>query len=625
MNKKLGYFSAVTFYLSLLLYWLLLSTIDRALFLFSVTDKIEQSYISAFVDTSLAGYRLDFSLAGYLLVLPFLFFALQLFFIRKAVSKWWLRAYVMVPTFLFAAISISNIPLYQSWGEKISKRAIGMAVDTPEGVTASLDWSIVLQAVIGLVIFFGFAHYFYHLVVVRFANYSPLNTFQKILVFLIGLGVVFTMIRGGYGRANLNPSVAYYSESSTLNHTAVNTYWAFLKDLTKSGVKNPYNFMDGAASDSIVDSILKTSSDSILPILDTNKPNVVVILLEGIVAQVFEPLGGEKGITPGMNNLMKEGITFTRAYAAADRSDKGMIATFSGFPAQGSESIIKYISKHERLPAIMQLYDSLGYSTSFYHGGQSEFYNFKSYMLSHGVDRVVDNNSFDIATERVSWGVYDHVVADRMLQDLYKEVKPFFSIFYTVVNHEPFDLKGNYKFGSNTKANKYRSTVYYTDSVVNGLVNRAKKEGWYDNTVFMVLSDHGSVYPSERFDLSRPERYHIPLFLFGGALKEEWKGHQIEDVVSQTDMATTLWNFVSEETSPFKYSIDLFSKKRQNQAFYNSNMTLGIVTNDNAISYDVQGDKMSYDQGANSQQQKDSLIRIAKGYYQYVFKDFQQY
>lgn len=625
MNKKLGYFSAVTFYLSLLAYWLLLSAIDRALFLFSVSDKIEQSYISALFDTSVAGYKLDLSLAGYLFVLPFLFFMVQHFFIREVVSSWWLRGYVMVPTFLCAAISVSNIPLYQSWGEKISKRAIGMAVDTPQGVTASLDWSIVFQAVIGLLVFFGFAHYFYHLVVASYAKYVPLTIGGNVLVFLLGLGVIFTMIRGGYGRANLNPSVAYYSESSTLNHTAVNTYWAFLKDLTKSGVKNPYNFMDIAEADSIVDSIFKASPDSISQILHTNKPNVVVILLEGIVAQVFEALGGEKEIAPGMNNLMNEGITFTRAYAAADRSDKGMIATFSGFPAQGSESIIKYISKHERLPAIMQVYDSLGYSTSFYHGGQSEFYNFKSYMLSHGVDRVVDNNSFDLATERVSWGVYDHVVADRMLQDLNDDEKPFFSIFYTVVNHEPFDLKGNYKFGSDTKANKYRSTVYYTDSVVNDMVNHAKKENWYENTLFVVLSDHGSVYPSEKFGLQHPDRYHIPLFMFGEALKDEWRGQQIKHVVSQTDLATTLWNFVSDKPSPFKYSIDLFSTNRPNYAFYNSNTTLGIVTNSEAISYDVQGAKVSFDQGLNTQLQKDSLIRIAKGYYQYVFKDFQQY
>ena len=625
MNKKLGYLSAVTFYLSLLLYWLLLSAIDRAMFLFSVSDKIEQSFISSFVETSVAGYKLDLSLAGYLLVLPFLFFIVQHFFIRKVVSKWWLRGYVMVPTFLFAAITMSNIPLYQSWGEKISKRAIGMAVDTPQGVTASLDWSIVVQAIIGLIVFFGFAHYFYHLVVVRFAKYVPLTIGQKVLVFLVGLGVIFSMIRGGYGRANLNPSVAYYSESSTLNHTAVNTYWSFLKDLTKSDVKNPYNFMETTESDSLVFSILGSSQDSITKILKTDNPNVVVILLEGIVAQVFEPLGGEKSITPGMNNLMREGISFTRAYAAADRSDKGMIATFSGFPAQGTESIIKYISKHERLPAIMQVYDSLGYSTSFYHGGQSEFYNFKSYMLSHGIDRVVDNNSFDITTERVSWGVYDHVVANRMLEDLNKETKPFFSIFYSVVNHEPFDMKGNYKFGSDTKANKYRSTVYYTDSVVNDLAARAKKKDWYKNTLFVVLSDHGSIYPNEKFDLSRPERYQIPLFLFGGALNDEWRGQQIEHVVSQTDVATTLWNFVSDKPSPFKYSIDLFSANRPNYAFYNSNTTLGVVTNDNAISYDVQGDKISYEQGIDSQQKKDSLIKTAKGYYQYVFNDFQQY
>jgi len=622
MNKA-DWRSHISFLLSYFLYWYVLFLFDRTAFLISNWSKFEEK--SDIIYSYLYGMRLDASLACYLIVLPFLFYIIQLFCIRKPVSPWWLRIYTLVPTVIFALITIVNNPLYESWGEKISKRAILLGAGTVGGVTSSVDIEMLVIAGITLVLFFTVAHYTYHGIVVKVAKYKSQNIMSTVILLIVGAFVLFTFIRGGYGRATLNPSAVYFSDNTTSNHLAVNTYWAFIKDMMKSAKKNPYQYMSDEDAQLIVKPILPIASDSMANLLKSDRPNVVLILLEGMVAQVFEELAGEKGITPNMDKLMREGVNFTRAYSAADRSDKGMIAVMSGFPSQGTESIIQYIPKHEKLPAIGQIYDSLGYSTSFYHGGQSQFYNFKSYMFTHGIARVVDNADFDLNEKRNSWGVYDHVVADRMLTDLDADRKPFFTVFYTLVNHEPYNLDGGYKFGKKTKADMYRSTAYYTDTMIGNFVDRAKSKEWYDNTIFVVVSDHGNIHPKEKFGLEHPERYHMPLFMFGGALKDDWKGKQIDSVVSQLDIATTLWNFVSDKPSPFKYSFDLFSKNRNTVAFYNSNSTFGIITNKQAVGFDVQAGKIVYNDGDKLSNEKDSLINIAKAYYQVVFKDFQQY
>lgn len=624
MKLVLSLRSILVFFLSYAAYWLLLCEVDRLLFLISVADQAAGSFFVHVIASWQAGLKMDLSLTGYLLVIPFLFFIVQLFLVKKPVSRWWLRGYTLAPTVLFAAITLGNILLYGSWNEKVSKRALQMGMETPQGVLSSLDWSMFLKGLVVLAVFFACAHYFYHLVVVRYAHYRRAGVWAAVLTFVFGAGLVFTMIRGGYGRANINPSIAYYSDNAVLNHTAVNSYWALLKDLTKSTKENPYSFMPNGEAKAILDDYLETRSDTITHVLRTARPNVVLIILEGVVGQVFESLGGEQGITPGMGQLMDEGVNFTRAYSAADRSDKGMVAILSGFPAQGAESIIKHISKHERLPAVTQIYDSLGYATSFYHGGQSEFYNFKSFMFAHGVDKVVDDGDFSLSTDRVSWGVYDHIVVQHMLTDLKRETKPFFSIFYTVVNHEPFDMNQPYRFGKDTKANAYRSTVYYTDSVVYDLVKQAKQQPWYDNTVFLVVSDHGHVYPTEKYDLNRPERYHIPLFLFGGAVRDDYKATVIPEVVSQVDIARTLADFVGVGGELFPYSRNLFQEKIHPSAFINSNHTLGVVASDQALVFDRQGQRISYIQNPTVSN-TDSLLHVVKAYYQTVFNDFQKY
>jgi len=560
------------------------------------------------------------------MLIPTLFFFVQQFFIKKGISRNWLRIYVMVPTFLFAGVTASNIPLYEAWGEKISKRAIVLGLDTVGGVTSSIDFETIGQGLLVLAIFFLCAHYYYHLVVVRFAKYASLPNRLNGFYFLGIALVLFTLIRGGYGKATLNQSSVYFSDDNTANHAAVNTYWSFLKDLTKSTKKSPYHFMQQAEADKLIDGALGGQHSAATAVLKTDRPNVILVILEGMVAQVFEDLGGEANVTPHMKTLMDEGVCFRRAYAAADRSDKGMVAVMSGFPAQGPESIIKYIPKHEKLPAIGQVFDSLGYATSFYHGGQSEFYNFKSYMFTHGIDRVVDNDDFPVGVQRNSWGVYDHIIAHRMLHDLNRDGKPFFSVFYTLVNHEPFHLEPSYQFGNDTKANAYRSTSFYTDSMLFNFIEQAKKEDWYENTIVLVTSDHGHIYPSGKYGLEKPERYHVPLFVFGGALKKQYCGKKVDAVVSQLDVAATLAGFVGAGTQRFPYSRSLFALDRPHVAFFNSNSTFGIINNKGAVSYDMQKRNIGFsDIPKELNVQQDSLLHVAKGYYQHVFQDFLRY
>lgn len=616
--------SNFAFFTVYFLYWLVLCWFDRTVFLIKNWERFDETIDIYYA--YLFGLRLDLSLASYLLALPFLFYIVQHLFIKRAVSPWILKIYTFVPTLIFALITIVNLPLYEAWGEKISKRAILLGAGTVGGVSSSVDIGMLLQAGLVITLFFTIAHFFYHWFVVKVAIYRPQSILTSYSYLFIGSLILFSFIRGGFGRATLNPSAVYFSDNNPSNHLAVNTYWAFLKDMSKSSKKNPYEFMDQATADEVTKEVLPNQLDSISSILNVERPNVIVVLLEGMVAQVYENLGGEKGITENMKRIMGEGISFTRAYSAADRSDKGMIAVMSGFPSQGTESIIQYIPKHEKLSSISNIYDSLGYSTSFYHGGQSEFYNFKSFMYAHGVQRVVDTYNFPLDVKRNSWGVYDHVIADRMIKDFKNEQQPFFSIFYTLVNHEPYTLNEGYHFGNKTKADAYRSTAYYTDTMFNGFVEQAKKQDWYKNTIFIVVSDHGNIYPAEKYGLENPNRYHIPLFLFGGALKKEYRGKVVNDVVSQLDVASTLWNFVSKEKSPFKYSTDLFAKNRSHIAFFNSNNTFGIVTNDQAVSFDMQGQKIAYvEDHEKSKDFVDRLIFQSKAYYQAVFKDFLSY
>src|SRR5690606_36557613 len=126
-----------------------------------------------------------------------------------------------------------------------------------------------------------------------------------------------------------------------------------------------------------------------------------------------------------------------------------------------------------------------GYHTSFFYGGYSEFSNFKSYLLSHQFQTLIDAGSYDQKDLTSKWGAYDEITLKKQLDSLKTERQPFFSTLLTLTNHEPFSLPDKGKFGDKSVADKFRSTAYYTTDKLKLYIDLAKKEKWFNNTVFI--------------------------------------------------------------------------------------------------------------------------------------------
>lgn len=578
------------------LYWIFFSWLDRILFILLSTPKGNSISFFKIIEIYKAGLKLDLSMAAYICAIPFLVFCIWSAIPKLKIPPIGIRGYSYLILTLLAILTSVNINLYPEWNDKISKRAIDSFLEEPKAILGSANFqmiAITTTVLIGILIL-GISLY-----KVLFKNkihkmsYSLLGHF---ILFIIGGFSLFTCIRGGYGKSTLNESVAYFSEIPFQNHSAVNTYWAFINDYVHSSQinSNPYIFStNDSLNKKILNPIFQQNPDSAYSILNSEKPNIVFIILESFTADLVGVLDGEKNITPHLDSLSKTGILFTNFYASSDRSDKGIISLFSGFPAQGKESIIKFINKHEKLPAFTQQLNESGYHTSFYYGGQSEFYNFKSFMKSHGIANVVDVHDFSAIEESSAWGVYDELVFQKMLENLDKEKEPFLSSLFTITHHEPFDLKGEYHFGKQTIVEKFKSTAYYTDSVLYDFIQKSKEKKWFQNTLFIITADHGHRLPYDR-SFADIKRFQIPLIIFGNALKDSYKGTIDSRIISQVDLSKTILNQLQLPSKSYPFSRNIFNKDFPQYAFFNTANVLGMVTKDNQVILDLKNNSLLY-------------------------------
>nr|WP_255481097.1 LTA synthase family protein [Pontibacter sp. Tf4] len=350
-------------------------------------------------------------------------------------------------------------------------------------------------------------------------------------------------------------------------------------------------------------------------VVKPGKPNVVFIILESYTAKLVEHLGGEKGITSNLDRLAKEGITFTNFYASGDRSQKGMVSILSGYPVQPATSIVKVPKKSEKLPQLSRTFEQQNYSTSFYYGGELEFANLKSYFVNGGYDKLIDKYAFPEESYNSKWGAHDHVLFDRVLQDLNAEKQPFFSTVYTLSSHEPFEIPIKPKFTGDDVPNKFRNSVYYTDWALGRFIDAAKKQPWWQNTLVVIVADHGHPLPAE--DPNHvPSKFHIPFVLTGGAVSQH--GLRIEALGSQTDIAATLLAQLNMPHQEYNWSRNLLTPTTQPFAFYAFQDGFGYLTPNGEVTFDNTSKKVITRDKAVTDEQ----LEAGKAYLQYSFTDF---
>ena len=615
------------FLLRFYLFWLVFFFLERLLFISYFSDKLSGIPITQTFKSFLYGLRLDASMAGYISAIPLLIFVVLWIFPRITCKPVITKTYVTVLITLFSLIAVINFNLYREWGSKINSKALDFFFNsTEEAIASSSSSPLLLSLFILLVLISAGVLLSRHIIAYQVPR-SKIPTWQKLVASILFMGITFLAIRGGVDVAPINQSMAYFSDKPILNHAAVNTEWNLIQDFVNQDLsqKNPFNYYPEKETAAIVRELYAIDSNQqSAQILSTPRPNIVLVLLESFTADLIESLGGEKGVAPNMEKLIEQGLLFDHIYASGDRTDKGLVAVLSAFPSQAIQSIIKLNDKQEKLPSISQALKEKGYHTSFYYGGQSEFFNIKSYLFSHGFNTVKDKSQFD-RKDLSAWGAFDHKVFEKNLDEVKNFEQPFFSTILTLSNHEPFQIPGKPHFPGEAPEDKFRSTAYYTDSSLAAYLKEARKQVWYKNTLFIIVADHGHRLPKSIYEIYDPGRFRIPLIFFGDALNPEFRGKVISKTGSQTDFAATLLNQLGIPHQQFHWSRDLLNPANESFSFFSFNNGFGVANDQQTLSFDNVSKRVIYRKNTENLESDSTMLRYGKAYMQQVYQTFLDY
>jgi len=574
--------TAVFFILKLFAFWMLLFTIQRILFLSLYHSELKGIPFTHILLSFVYGLTLDISASSYLIFFPMLLITVGMI-IKKDTLFFkiadWLNYFFIFFCLLIYCIGIA---LYANWGQKINSKALSFLIFPREIVGMIMDVYNILYFSIFVVfilsVIYLYRRYF------RSKQNASVGIIASVIFFIFFSAGCLVGVRGGFQQFPINKSWCYFSKHSTLNFASLNDFWNFFDIIVNPQVKsNPYIYTDKEAAQKTISDLYNTP-DSTEIIVKNNRPNIVLIIMESMSADAIACFGGEPGIAPKFDTLAKESLLFRNFYATGFRTDQGLGALVSSFPAQPVSAIISNFGKFDHLPSLIRVLGDNGYNTSYYFGGDLLFANTKTYLQVAGIDKMIGHEEVP-HTRETDWGAYDEDVYKYQVNDIGNTKQPFFSIIMTLTNHEYFTADVE-KINHGTSENDlYHNTAHYADKCLYDYIQQAKKQKWYANTLFIITGDHAHKHPLER-KYNEPDRHHIPLLICGGALKDEYRGKVITKTASHLDIAATILGQLGIKNTGFKWSKNFLNKYSKGFAFYTFDNGFGFVTDSTEVVYD---------------------------------------
>lgn len=537
-----------------------------------------------YIQVIIHGLQLDATVSGYLTVIPLLFTLLSVWIPGRYISSI-LKGYFFLISIIIALVFVVDIALYPYWGFRLDATPLFYLQSPGDALASAPASTLILQTLVFFVytygIFWVLGRYILPLIPEVHVKKELHNSFRLLV---LG-GILFIPIRGGVTTSTANVGMVYYSNNQFLNHSAINPCFSFLASLSKQqDFASQYNYLsESDRSKTFKEMTGHPQGDSIPSLLSTKHPNILLILMESFSANAIESLGGEAGVTPNLNKLSKEGVLFTNLYANSFRTDRGLVAVLNGYLAQPTTSIMKYPAKSQTLPSIAKSLQTKGYTSDMLYGGDINFTNMQSYFFSSGYSKITADKDFPLSSRLSKWGANDDIT----FAHLYKTLKdgsrkePFFSTFLTISSHEPFEVP--YK-----KLNDpYLNSVAFTDSCLGNFINKIKALPLWDNTLIILVSDHGFKYPASVKEHD-PKRYHIPMLWLGGAIKEP---RIVSGYGNQTDLAATLLWQLGIPHNKFAFSKNLMDSVQPSYAFYSYNNGFGFIDTTGVSVYDCEAER----------------------------------
>lgn len=304
-----------------------------------------------------------------------------------------------------------------------------------------------------------------------------------------------------------------------------------------------------------------------------NRPNIVIFIVESFGREYSGAFNKDKNIkdyvsyTPFIDSLAGQSLIFPNTFANGRQSIHGMSSVLAGIPSL-TDAFTSSPYSNQKIQSIVSVCNELGYDTSFYHGapnGSMGFLGFGNILgFKHYFGKTEYNNDADFDG---MWAIWDEPFLQYFAKNVGKK-QPFMTTVFTASSHHPFKIPEKYNGKFKKGKIEMHEPIQYTDYAIKKYFETAKKEPWFNNTIFVFTGDHTNqiYYPEYEKPMNR---FAVPLIFYSPNPAYQLKGVNPE-VAQQIDIYPTLADLIGYDKKIRSWGRSLVSDKKYPAIIVNS-------------------------------------------------------
>ena len=322
--------------------------------------------------------------------------------------------------------------------------------------------------------------------------------------------------------------------------------------------------------------------------------NVILVCMESLSSEYMSYVKAEKhGSTPVLDRLRDQSVFFENLYATGTRTVRGMEALTLNLPPTPGQAII-YRPEGTNLKTTFSPFLDRGYDCGFFYGGDGRFDYMNRYFSTAGC-RIMDANAWDKkdTTFKTSWGACDEDLFNKTLLEADKDHaagKPFHFFCMTTSTHRPY----NFPSGRIDLVPDGHSSpaVKYADWAIGDLIAKASQKPWFENTIFVIVSDHCARSAGKQdIDVTK---YRIPGLIYNPGLVGKQK---VTRLSSQIDVMPTVFGLMGWGYETLGYGQDLLAPSAASlpeRSFVSNYQKIAMITPETMTILKPNGKHSSY-------------------------------
>lgn len=387
-------------------------------------------------------------------------------------------------------------------------------------------------------------------------KYFLASVFSFLLITALCIGGIRGDFRKSTRPINLLDASRFVTDASQADFV-LNTPFAIIRTWNTNTFKK-VNLVDKTTIDSLIVPIKHYKNNP------KTKPNVVILILESYAKEYISAFNKDmnirnyKGYSPFVDSLAQHSMIYTNGYANGYKSIHGMSSVIAGIPSF-KDAFTSSPYPKQKIESLVSVLKSEGYDTSFFHGAPNGSMGFLGFGNILGYDHYYGKNEYnnDADFDGV-WGIWDEPFMQYFNKTISKKQQPFMATLFSVSSHEPYIVPDKY-IGKFPKGdNPIHQCIGYTDYALKQFFNAAKKEKWYQNTIFVLVADHDNLIFYD--DYLKDQNFHtVPILFFSP--NKKYVGVN-KDWAQQIDIYPTLLDMMGYD-KPFRsWGRSLISEKK---------------------------------------------------------------